>query len=76
LAKLNVYQSKIDLNSNTIGLYGLAQGKYNNSKTDFITYDFTVRYSTNVKSIYKNGAVNSSIFEDGLNKYLNSQLTV
>lgn len=58
-------------------MYALGGSVYLVSSSNFQFYDFTSD-SFNYKSIYKNGntSKNCSIFEDGLNNYLNSSLFV
>lgn len=67
-----IYQATIG--SWSPNLYRLSQMNFGNSTNTFENYALVLGAVTNVRTIYKNNVVNSSIFEDGLNNYLKSPL--
>ena len=70
-----IYQSTIPSSVSNPNLYALGSSVFTVSSSNFQYYDFASDGYT-FKTIYKNGnnSKNCSIFEDGLNNYLNSSL--
>jgi hypothetical protein len=70
-----IYESNIINSSSTNYLADLAASKTNNITEKFQTAEFSPDGSFKLRSIFKNGFQNSSIFEDGLISYLKQNIT-
>jgi hypothetical protein len=74
ITKPYIYQTTITSTANTTNIYKLSLNTYNTSSIGFEYLPFIIGSATSVRSIFKNGNVNNSIFEDGLNNYLQQPL--
>lgn len=77
IIKPYVYYSNVLATSSYNNLYSVGNSIYLTTSSNFQYYDF-IEDGFEFKSIYKNGntSKNCSMFEDGLNNYLNSSLFV
>ena len=60
----------------TINLFQLSKSNFTSQQDPFQTQDIKSVYGYNLKAIFKDGKLNSSIFEDGLTEFLGSKTLV
>jgi hypothetical protein len=70
-----IYENNVRNSSTTNYLADLASGKTARISANFQTEEFSPFGSYRLRSIYKNGFENSSIFEDGLIGYFKMNMT-
>lgn len=70
-----IYENSIKNTSATYYLAELASGKAERISAFFQTQEFNPTVNFKLRSIFKNGYENCSIFEDGLTSYLKANIT-